>query len=33
MEGCGAHEGEAVDVAEVDFTAEEEEGAESAVGC
>ena len=29
MEGCGSHEGEAVDVAEVDFAAEEEEGAES----
>lgn len=29
MQGCGAHEGEAVDVAEVDFAAEEEEGAES----
>lgn len=28
MEGEGAHEGETVDVAEVDFAGEEEEGAE-----
>jgi hypothetical protein len=32
VEGCGAHEGEAVDVAKVDFAAEEEEGAESGKG-